>query len=37
LTPEPEEFAEQEEKVAKRLVKLQSRGVLPQQQPPLIA
>jgi len=36
LTPEPEEFKEQDEKIQKRLAKLQDRGILPIPQTPLI-
>jgi len=37
LTPEPEEFAEQDQKIEARLQKLASKGILPTPQTPLIS
>lgn len=37
LTPEPEEFKEQDQKIQQRLEKLRSRGILPVPQTPLIS
>jgi len=37
LTPEPEEYAEQDKKISQRLEKLASKGILPTPQTPLIS
>jgi len=37
LTPEPEEFAEQDQKIQQRLEKLASKGIIPTPQAPLIS